>query len=671
MLWPRQRIAALALPFVAVALALACRPPESPPATPDPTCENPPAEPAASAPPESASDPKALHAAWIAANYDKREVMIPMRDGVELFSQIYTPKSPPESGPPAILLKRTPYSISPYGGEAMPRALGPSDVLAKDRYIFVYQDVRGRFMSGGEFVNVRPHTPKEGRGPTDIDESTDTYDTIAWLLANVDGHNGRVGMWGISYPGFYAAAGMIDHHPALVAVSPQAPIADWYFDDFYHHGAFFLPHFFNFFVNFGRPQERPAKEWGPRFDHGTADGFAFFLDLGALSNVERYFRGEVAFWREIVAHPTYDEFWSARNLLPHLKDVAPAVMVVGGLFDAEDLYGPLNIYRAIEKQNPDVANHLVMGPWQHGGWARTEGDHLGNVSFGAATSRYYQAEVERAFFDAYLRGDGPSDAAAPIAEATIFNTGADTWRRFDTWPPEQVTERALYLDEGGGLAIDAAPQAGRAMDRFVSDPARPVPSTEDVALGMTREYMTDDQRFAARRPDVLTYQTAPLAEDLTLAGPLTAELWVATSERDADWVVKLVDVFPDDADDSEHPHMRPGRRASGYQMMVRSEVLRGRYRDGYARARPFAPNKPTAVQVPLQDVLHTFKAGHRIMIQIQSTWFPMVDRNPQRWVDNIFEAKADDFRAATHTVFRERAHPSRIVVGALPGSAGG
>ncbi|MEZ4383022.1 MAG: CocE/NonD family hydrolase [Nannocystaceae bacterium] len=660
-----SRIAALALPL----LALACRPPADPPSAPaTPVCDAP-AEPSPA--PASAgdgeADRKALHAAWIAANYDKREVMVPMRDGVELFTQIYTPKSPPESGPPAILFKRTPYSISPYG-EAMPRALGPSDLLAKDRYVFVYQDVRGRFMSGGEFVNVRPHNPRK-RGPADVDESTDTYDTIAWLLANVDGHNGRVGMWGISYPGFYAAAGMIDHHPALVAVSPQAPIADWYFDDFYHHGAFFLPHFFNFFVNFGRPQERPAKEWGPRFDHGTADGFAFFLDLGALSNVERYFRGEVAFWQEMVAHPTYDAFWAARNLLPHLKGVAPAVMVVGGLFDAEDLYGPLSIYRAIERQDPDVANHLVMGPWAHGGWARSEGDHLGNVSFGAKTSLEYQADVERVFFDHYLRGDAEPGAPSPIAEATIFNTGADAWRRFETWPPEQVTERALYLGEGGVLAIDAAPPASRAMDRFVSDPARPVPSTEDVALGMTREYMTDDQRFAARRPDVLTYQTAPLTEDLTLAGPLTAELWVATSERDADWVVKLVDVFPDDADDSEHPHMRAGKRASGYQMMVRSEVLRGRYRDGYERARPFTPNKPTAVKVPLQDVLHTFKAGHRIMIQIQSTWFPMVDRNPQRWVENIFEAKDDDFRAATHTVFRERAHPSRIVVGALPARA--
>ncbi len=609
----------------------------------------------------SAEELKAAHAAWIAATYDKREVHIPMRDGVELFTAIYTPKELAGEAAP-ILLKRTPYSIAPYGAE-MPEHLGPSRALARDRYIFAYQDVRGRFMSGGEWVNVRPHRPDK-RGPAEIDESSDTFDTVAWLVANVPGNNGRVGQWGISYPGFYAAAGMIDHHPALVAVSPQAPIADWYFDDFFHHGAFFLPHFFNFFVNFGRPQERPAKEWGERFDHGTKDGYAFFEALGSLANVDsRYFKGEVPFWREVIAHPSYDDFWRARNILPHLKNVAPAVMVVGGWYDAEDLHGPLSIYRSIEEKNPGVANHLVMGPWQHGGWARTGGDHLGNISFGAETSAHYQTEIERAFFDHYLRGEG---GPSPIAEATVFNTGSNAWRTFEQWPPEASEEHQLFLGDGETLALDAPPRGTGGADRFISDPARPVPSTEDVDIGMPRPYMTDDQRYTARRSDVLVYRSEPLGEDLTIAGPITADLWVATSERDADWVVKVIDVHPDDASDAEHPHMRPGKHMSGYQEMVRSEVFRGRYRRGYDAPEPFTPNRASQVKVPLQDVLHTFRAGHRVMIQIHSTWFPMVDRNPQRWVENIFAAADDDFKAATHTVFRDARRPSKITIGVVP-----
>jgi len=648
-------------------LGLGCQPttsPEAPTVHPKQTPYQAPASSAESS--ELSADEKdAAHAAWIAATYDKREVQIPMRDGVELFTAIYTPKDLGDEPAPLLLL-RTPYSIEPYGAE-LPEEIGPSRALARDRYIFVYQDVRGRFMSGGEWVNVRPHRPGK-RGPAETDESTDTFDTVAWLLDNVPGNNGRVGQWGISYPGFYAAAGMIDHHPALVAVSPQAPIADWYFDDFFHHGAFFLPHFFNFFATFGRPQARPAKEWGERFAHGTEDGYAFFKALGSLANIDRrYFKGEIPFWREVVAHPSYDDFWSARNILPHLGNVAPAVMVVGGWYDAEDLYGPLNVYRSIEEKNPDVANHLVMGPWQHGGWARTAGDHLGNISFGAETSAYYQAAIERAFFDHYLRseGGGPS----PIAEATIFNTGSNTWRTFDQWPPQASEEHQLFLGDGGALRLDEAPLEAAGADRFVSDPARPVPSTEDVDIGMPRPYMTDDQRYAARRADVLVYRSEPLREDLTIAGPITADLWVATSERDADWIVKVIDVHPDDASDAEHPHLRPGKHMSGYQEMVRSEVFRGRYRGGYDTPKPFTPNRASQVKVPLQDVLHTFKAGHRLMIQIHSSWFPMVDRNPQRWVANIFAAADDDFKAATHTVFRDPRRPSKITIGVLPSSS--
>lgn len=611
--------------------------------------------------------------------YTKREVRIPMRDGVELFTAIYQPKDRSQRYP--FLMKRTPYSLRPYGEDEFPRSLGPSVELMRDGYIFVYQDVRGCYMSEGTFRNMTPHVSVK-RSASDIDESTDTYDTIDWLLLNVEGHNGCVGQWGISYPGFYAAAGMIDAHPALVAVSPQAPIADWYFDDFHHHGAFFLPHAFNFLASFGRPREGPTTERNPRFDHGTPDGYRFFLDLGPLSNAnDRHLHGEIPFWNAIVEHPNYDDFWKARDILPHLRNVAPAVLTVGGWFDAEDLYGPLQIYRSIERENPGIENALVMGPWRHGGWARGDGDRLGNARFGAATSKTYRAEVEAPFFRHHLKGEADPE----LAEAIVFETGTNRWRAFDTWPPEErITER-LYLHDGGALSFEppASPDSGSmdesgddepdhdkpaydepAYDEFVSDPAKPVPYTEDIAIGMTREYMTDDQRFASRRPDVLTYRSEPLDDDVTIAGDLLAELWVSTSESAADWVVKVIDEFPPDAEDPDD--LEEGVRMGGYQMMVRSEVLRGRYRNDYSRPEPFEPGRVTYVPVPLQDVLHTFRAGHRIVVQIQSTWFPLVDRNPQRYVDNIFEADEEDFVRATHRVYRSPVHATSLRVGRLP-----
>lgn len=580
-----------------------------------------------------------------------------MRDGTSLFTTVYRPRE--STGPMPILYKRTPYSVAPYGEDDYPSKLGPSRTLMERGYIFVYQDVRGCFMSEGTFVNMRPHIAnKTGK---QFDESSDTYDTIDWLVANVEGNNGRVGMWGVSYPGFYAAAGMIDAHTALKAVSPQAPIADWYFDDFHHHGAFFLPHAFNFFTVFGRPRTGPKKKWGERFKHGTPDGYAFFLELGALGNAnERYLHHEVPFWDELTQHPNYDEFWAERNLLPHLKNVAPAVMTVGGWFDAEDLYGPLHIYRSIEDKNPKVSNMLVMGPWQHGGWARTAGDHLGDIEFGGEQSKFYQEEIEAKFFAHHLESKASQPLGLP--EAYVFETGANHWRSFDSWPPEG-SPRTLWFGSEHTLK-DAAPDGGRAFDEFVSDPAHPVPFTEAVDKGMTREYMTDDQRFAARRPDVLYWVGEPLEATVTLAGPLTADLWVSTSQADADWVVKLIDVFPGDADD--HEFLAPNKHMGGYQMMVRSEIIRGRYRDGYTEPKPFVSGKPTQVRLPLQDVLHTFKRGHRIMIQVQSSWFPMVDRNPQKWVSNIFEAKDEDFTSATHRVYRDRQHASRIEVNVIP-----
>lgn len=609
-------------------------------------------------------------AAYVRSHYTKREVRIPMRDGVRLFTAIYAPVDAGVGGKTyPFLMIRTPYDAGPYGAAEYPEHLGPSDPYAEEGFIFVYQDVRGKYLSEGEFVNMRPHL-EEKRGPEDVDESTDTYDTVEWLLGHVEGHNGKVGLWGSSYPGFYASAGAIDSHPALAAVSPQAPIADWFWDDFHRHGAFILPMAFNFFSSFGQPRPEPTTEDAPRFDHGTPDGYAFFLDLGPLSNVnERYLHGEVPFWNDIVAHPNYDEYWQRRNILPHLDGIGAAVLVVGGWFDTEDLYGPLATYRAIERQNPATFSSIVMGPWPHGGWYRGEGRSLGEADFGFATSEYYREAVELPFFRHFLKGEGDLH----LAEATMFETGANRWRRFSAWPPPGLREETLYLRAEGGLALDppaaseAAGAGEEAFDEYVSDPAKPVPYTTEVTARWARDYMTEDQRFAARRPDVLVYRSEPLPEDLTLAGPLTADLWVSTTGRDADWIVKVIDEYPVDEPGwvEERPE-RPDPDLRGVQRLVRAEVMRGRFRESYERPVPFEPGVPTRVSFELHDVLHTFRRGHRVMVQVQSTWFPFVDRNPQSWVENVFEAEEDDFIPATHRVYRSPEHPSGVRVGVLP-----
>jgi len=587
-----------------------------------------------------------------------------MRDGVHLFTAIYTPKN--RRRPYPILMRRTPYSVAPYGAHSFPGTLGPSERLTRDGFIFVLQDVRGTYMSEGTFVNMTPHRPEKS-GPEDIDESTDAFDTIEWLLANVENHNGRVGMWGISYPGFYAAASMIDAHPALRAVSPQAPIADWWYDDFHHHGAFFLPHAFNFLSSFGVPRPGPTTQGAPRFDHGTPDGYSFFLDMGPPGNAnELYLKHGIPFWDSIIAHPTYDGFWQPRNLLPHLRNVAPAVLVVGGWYDAEDLYGPLNIYRSIEEKNPGVFNALVMGPWRHGGWARDDGSFLGNAYFGSPTAMYYQEEIEAVFFRHFLKEEGPMS----LPEAYVFETGANQWRTFPDWPPAGLQDAYLFPGPRGSLAFSSGGERGAGYDEWTSDPAKPVPYTQDVANGMTREYMTDDQRFASRRADVVAYQTDVLQEDMTLAGPVVAELWVSTTGEDADWVVKLIDVLPPDAPDPPHEAFARGMRAGEAQMMVRSEVIRGRFRNSPESPEPFLPNQPTLVRLPLQDVLHTFRAGHRIMVQVQNTWFPLVDRNPQSWVENVYLAEPEDFVPATQRLYWGGEHGTRFRVGILPGSGG-
>lgn len=590
----------------------------------------------------------------VRAAFTKYEYMVPMRDGVKLFTSVYVPKDASTTYP--ILLTRTPYSVAPYGVANYRDSLGPAPTGYLDEgYIFVYQDVRGTMMSEGVFVNMRPHLPVKA-GQTAIDESTDTYDTIDWLVTHIPNNNGRVGQYGISYPGFYSAAGMIDAHPALKAVSPQAPIADWFAgDDFHHNGALFLPHAFNFFSSFGHPRPAPTTKWGPRFEHGTEDGYRFFLDAGPMPAFDtRYLKGGIAFWNEMLAHEQYDEFWKSRNLRPHLKNIAPAVMTVGGWFDAENLYGALQVYRATETQGAKNQNILVMGPWFHGGWARGEGSSLGDVRFDSKTSEYYRDRIERPFFRYHLKGTGQMT----LPEATVFETGTNVWRSHDTWPPKGATPTAMYLAASGQLTT-TAPEATRAFDEFVSDPAKPVPVVPYIALGMTREYMVDDQRHASTRPDVLVYQTPVLDADTTIAGPIDVELLVSTSSTDADWIVKVIDVYPDD-----FPNPSPNPRdlkMGGFQQMLRGDVMRGKFRNSLEKPEAFVPNQATTVRFTMNDVYHTFRRGHRMMVQVQSTWFPLVNRNPQTFT-NINTAGAGAYVKATHRVYREGDKGSKIIV---------
>jgi putative CocE/NonD family hydrolase len=596
--------------------------------------------------------------------FTKYEYRVPMRDGVRLFTSVYVPKDARGGRRYPILLTRTPYSCGPYGSDAYPTTLGPSRAAQEEGFIFACQDVRGRLMSEGEFVDARPHNP--AKGPKDTDESSDAYDTIDWLLKKVRDHNGRVGVYGISYPGFYAAMAAIDAHPALAAVSPQAPIADWFVgDDFHHNGAFFLPHAFNFYANFGRPRSGPTTQRPPAFDHGTADGYRFFLEGGSLAELDRrYLRGDVAFWKDLVEHETYDAFWQARNTRPHLKAIRPAVLTVGGWFDAEDLFGALATYRAIETQSPGIVNRLVMGPWSHGGWARTPGDALGKVRFGQSASSFYQEKIELPFFKQHLKGG--TDAQLP--EAYVFETGRNEWHALPAWPPAEAKPTAFYLSAGGRLSREAPAEAGEAWDEYVSDPAKPVPFVEDIDVDMVVHYMVADQRFAARRPDVLVYQTEPLAEDLTVAGPIAASLVVSTTGTDSDFVLKLIDVYPDDyplQPDEPKGDRNTRSKMGGYQQLVRGEPFRGKFRRSFERPEPFVPGQPDAVEFTLPDVFHTFRAGHRVMVQVQSTWFPLVNLNPQTFVD-VNRASAADYRKATQRIIRSAAQPSLVRLNVLP-----
>ncbi len=598
----------------------------------------------------------------VRANYQKRDFRIPMRDGVRLFTTVYLPKDTSRTYP--FMFTRTPYTVSPYGEDKYPEKLGPSGHFMREGYIFVYQDVRGKFLSEGEYVNVRPHKPRKS-GPTDIDESTDTYDTIEWLVKNIPHHNGRVGMWGISYPGFYTSMGLLGAHPALRAASPQAPIADWFIgDDWHHNGTFFPAHTLGFFASFGLHRPQPTTEWAPPvFKPTTLDGYKFFLEMGALSNINaKFYKGQIAFWNEMMEHPNYDDYWKARNVPQHLHHIRPAVMTVGGWFDAEDLYGALKTYEAIERKNPGISNTLVMGPWLHGGWAGMDGDTLGDINFGEKTGVFYREKIEFPFFQCVLK----DRCEERLPEAYVFETGSNRWRKFDSWPPKEAKETSVYFDADGRLSLHTPPTfaSGRPIfDEYLSDPWRPVPHLNRIALGMTGDYMIQDQRFAARRPDVLVYQTEPLARDITLAGPVKASLNVSSTGTDADFVVKLIDVFPDNTPDPD-PNPK-GLRMGGYQMLVRGEPMRARFRNSWERPEALVPNQPTKVEFVMPDTSHTFRKGHRIMVQVQSSWFPLVDRNPQKFV-NIYQARDSDFQKATQRVYRGGPTGSHVKLTVLP-----
>lgn len=592
---------------------------------------------------------QSLDSRYVSEHYEKKIYAIPMRDGKKLHTIVYLPKDKSEKYP--MLMKRTCYSIRPYGKNEYPSGLGPNDLLMQDGYIFVYQDVRGRYMSEGEFSTMTPNIPgNKKKNKKDIDESSDTYDTIEWLLKKLKGrHNGKVGQWGISYPGFYTAAALPDAHPALVASSPQAPIGDFFFDDFHHNGAFLQSYLFAYPV-FGYQKTKKEKSgWYSQYFIRTnnKDGYDFNLKLGPLKNVAQYYGKDNFFWQETIEHPNYDEFWQKRGIVQHMKDVNHAVMTVGGLFDAEDLYGPLNIYKNLEKRNKDNFNILVMGPWSHGDWAREKGyQAVNHIYFGDSLSSFYQREIERPFFNHFLKEEGKMN----LPEAYIFDTGKNQWSKFDAWPAEDVVQIKLGLGKNGRLLLNESGQADENF-QYESDPANPVPyrSEKEGLVFTPRAYMTDDQRHLANRSDVLTFQTEVLEKEITLSGEILAKLQVAMSGTDADFVVKIIDVYPEDHPD--FAHNKGTVDMGGYQMLVRAEVMRGRFRKSFSTPKPFESNEKTPVNFRLQDIHHTFKKGHKIMIQIHSTWFPYIDRNPQKYIENIYKANEDDFIKSTITIF--------------------
>jgi putative CocE/NonD family hydrolase len=576
---------------------------------------------------------------FVKENYIKKEFRIRVRDGVRLFTSVYIPKDSSEKYP--ILMERTPYSVDPYGEDHYPTALGPNRFFKTEKYIFVYQDVRGRHMSEGNFQEMTPAIDNK-KSNTQVDESSDTWDTVDWLLKNIHNNNGKVGIYGISYPGFYATASLPNAHPAIKAVSPQAPVTDEFEgDDVNHRGAFYLMDNFSFENFFDAPREGPRQDNPPvNRDIDIKDAYEFYLKTGALHNYnDLYFHGRAKIWNEYLEHSTYDSYWQARNIRPHLKNIEPATLEVGGWFDAEDMFGALNTYKAIEQQNPKNDNRLVMGPWTHGAWEVDKWDHFAGYNFGGDLNEKFQ-QMEFDFFNYYLKGKGTFTAG----EATIFVTGSNEWRTFNTWPPQGLTTTTWWLNSGHQLLLQKANQAG--LDEYVSDPANPVPYINEKSGDRLNKYLAADQTFASERKDVVYYQSDILQNNITLLGPITANLYISTSGTDADFVVKVIDVLP----------------GSNVQQLVRAEVMRGKFRNSFENPEPFMPGQPTQIHLQLNDVAHTFLQGHRIMIQIQSSWFPLVDRNPQKFI-NIPDAKDSDFQKATIKIYHDATHPSSIEAG--------
>ena len=598
---------------------------------------------------------------WFQEHYTKKEVLIPMRDGVKLFTSVYTPKDSSEKHP--ILITRTPYSCAPYGEDKY-NSYWKSYLLTylKEGYIMVTQDVRGRWMSEGEFVDVRPfNANKKGK---EIDEASDTYDAIDWLVKNIPNNNGNVGVFGISYPGFYSTMAAASNHPALKAVSPQAPVTNWFVgDDFHHNGAFFIMDCFSFYSSFGKPRPQPTTVGPKDFDYYTHDNYKFYLETGTLKNFAKLMGDSIKFWKDLYAHPDYDVWWQARDARNATKVLHPAMLWVGGNFDAEDNWGAWNAYKAAEANNKAKDfNRIVMGPWYHGQWAGKDGTHLGNVRFGSNTSEWYQQNIEVPFFNYYLKGKGD---ASSIAEANIFLTGANEWKQFKQWPPAEAVNQEIYLHASGKLSWDK-PGVQKSFSGYTSDPSKPVPYAEEVHFNRTREYMTDDQRFAARRPDVLVFQTDTLTEDVTVAGNVVADLLTSISTTDADFVVKLIDVFPDNLSHNDvniYADEDPIKKypMGGYQMLVHGEIFRGRYRNSFEKPAAFTPGKVEEVKFKVADVAHTFLKGHRIMVQVQSSWFPLADRNPQQFVD-VYHCDDKDFIKSDIKIYHDAVHASKIIL---------
>lgn len=600
---------------------------------------------------------------WLTQNYTKTEQFIPMRDGIKLYTAIYAPKD--QSAKHPILFNRTPYSCSPYGVSKFSSRLYATywKEYIKLGYIIVVQDVRGAWMSEGNFEDVRPFNAKKKK--KEIDEASDTYDAVDWLVKNVKSNNGKVGVFGISYPGFYATMAALSGHPAVKAVSPQAPVTDWYMgDDFHHNGAFMLQDAFGFYSGFGLPRPEPTtKRPASPIKYNTRDSYKFFLETGAISNFTKLTGDSIAFWNNLMQHPHYDDWWKARDARRACYNIKPAILVVGGLFDAEDCFGAWRLYQAIEKQNPNTDNRIVMGPWFHGGWSRSDGAYLGNVRFGSNTAQYYQTQFEIPFFQFHLNDVGSTQT---IAEANVFFTGENNWKSFEAWPPKASIAKPIYFNQTGELNWEL-PAVVTSFSQYTSNPNKPVPYTESVQTGRTREYMTDDQRFASRRPDVLSFSTAVLEEDLSLAGTLIADLQVSLSTTDADFIVKIIDVFPDGFTYDTLLHGKGNGSnylMDAYQMLVRGEVMRGRYRNSFEKPEPFVPGQVTQVKFELPDIAHTFKKGHRLMIQVQSTWFPLVDRNPQQFVDP-YHCTDNDFVPCDIKLFHDATRPSKIMLPVL------